>query len=94
MTKGLYDTEIKDMEKASEELKSYSDLYSFMTYANEFYDTITIIQNWIITMNQNNGLNMLRSSSHNKLENMISEIDACLVTYYNVLEQLEGNEEW
>ena len=60
LTKGLSDFELKDFEKAREDLESYRELYEVMEYGSDIWKAVTRVEGLIAKTATTNPLNIYR----------------------------------
>ena len=82
------------MVRAKEQIEHYEKIYNIFDYASELQDVMYTLETQIASQNPTIPFNVYRQSKSTKMENLITDIENCFKTYFDLMDDLSSNPLW
>jgi len=80
--------------RAKEQIEHYEKIYNIFDYASELQDVMYTLESQISSQNPTIPFNVYRQSTSTKMENLITDIENCFKTYFDLMDDLSSNPLW
>ena len=86
--------EVADMEEARATLEHYEKIYGIYEYCSELTELCNMVETRICANNPSLPMNMYRRSGSSSMAHLFPEIEKCLQTYYDLIDDCEQYPDW
>ena len=80
--------------RAKEQIEHYEKIYNIFDYASQLQDVMYTLETQIASQNPTIPFNMYRQSKSTKMENLITDIENCFKSYFDLMDDLSSNPLW
>ena len=93
-SQGACAEETADLFQAKETIANYEKIYSIFEHCSNLNHLMMVLERRIDSNNSTIPMNIYRHSQWNTIENIFPEIEMCLQTYYDLIDECADYPEW